>query len=67
MTTPPTGRFLQSSMVAVASATRSDVAQTQLILSAAGIPYVIATDPIDLTLQVLVEPADARDAAAVLF
>ncbi|HEY9377044.1 MAG TPA: hypothetical protein VIQ02_08125, partial [Jiangellaceae bacterium] len=44
------------SMVAVASATRTDVALAQLTLSAAGIPYVIATDPIDLTTQVLVDP-----------
>jgi hypothetical protein len=38
-----------------------------LTLSAAGIRYVIATDPIDRTAQVLVDPADAEDAAAVLF
>jgi hypothetical protein len=55
-------------MVAVAEySARSEVGLAQLILFAAGIPYVIATDPIDLTAQVLVNPADANDAAAILF
>jgi hypothetical protein len=53
-------------MVTVASATRTDVALAQLTLSAAGIAYVIATDPIDLTTHVLVDPADAEDATVLL-
>jgi hypothetical protein len=67
MTPHPTSRSSRKSMVGVASATRADVALAQLTLSAAGIRYVIATDPIDRTAQVLVDPADAEDAAAVLF
>ena len=67
MTPHPTRPFSRKSMVAVASATRTDVALAQLTLTAAEIPYVIATDPIDHTAQVLVDPADAEDAAAVLF
>jgi hypothetical protein len=68
MTAHATSRFSSNSMVAVAEySTRSDVGLAQLTLFAAGIPYVIATDPIDLTAQVLVNPADAKDAAAILF
>ena len=67
MTTDPTSGFSGISMVAVASATQRDVGLVELTLFAAGIPYVIATDPIDLTMQVLVNPADAKDAAAILF
>ena len=68
MTTQPTSRFSRNSMVSVAEySTRSDVGLAQLTLFAAGIPYVIATDPTDLTAQVLVDPADAKDAAAMLF
>ena len=67
MTPHPTSRVSRKSTVAVTSATRTDVALAQLTLSAAGIRYVIVTDPVDRTTQVLVDPADAQDAAAVLF
>src|SRR5262245_22177193 len=67
VTTSPTHRFSHSSMVAVAQySTRSEVGLAELTLFAAGIPYVIATDPVDLTEQVLVNPADLEDAAAIL-
>jgi hypothetical protein len=44
----------------------SDSCSAKLTLFAAGIPYVIAIDPIT-SPDVLVDPADANDAVAILF
>jgi hypothetical protein len=53
-------------MVTVASAMQGDIGLAQLILFAAGIPYVTITDPLDHTFQLLVDRADAQDAASTL-